>query len=241
MNTTGAVVAAVGGYLIGSISFARLVLAWRRPGEPLPLIVTPTTDSEAELVSHAIGATNVMIALGPRWGMTVSFLDMAKAFVPVLAFNLLYPGEPYDLICGVAVLVGHLWPVWYRFVGGGGNSSILGMLMAISPIGLIVTHAGGMLLGRLFPTVAYVAGVALTIPWFWWRDGLGSPEFYFAIAITVIYVAGQLPEAMRMFQLKREGHTLDTAHVMRMMRGAAKTGRTGAELAEEQRGGATPE
>ncbi len=237
MNAGAVAAIAVGGYLIGSIQFARIVFAVRAPGEPPPLIRTPTTDGEAELVAHAIGATNVMIAFGPRWGMLVTFLDMAKAFVPVLVLRLLYPDESFALVCGGAVLVGHLWPVWYRFSGGGGNSSILGMLLAISPVGAVVTHLGGMLLGRLWPVLAFVAGVALTIPWFWWRNGFGSPEFFFAIFVTVIYVAGQLPEARRMYQLRRQGHKLDTAHVMHMMRGAAKTGRTGAEIAEERRRG----
>lgn len=235
MNAGAVAAIAAGGYLLGSIQFARIVFALRTPGEPAVLIRTPTTDGEAELVSHAVGATNVMIAFGPRWGMLVTLLDMLKAFVPVLALRLLYPDESYALICGAAVLVGHLWPVWYRFSGGGGNSSILGMLLAISPIGAIVTHLAGMMLGRVWPVLSFVAGVALTIPWFWWRDGLGSPEFLFAIFVTVIYVAGQLPEARRMYVLKRQGHVLDTAHVMHMMRGAARTGRTGAEVAEERR------
>ncbi len=47
------------------------------------------------------------------------------------------PGETYALICGVAVLVGHLWPVWYRFVGGGGNSSVIGMVLAIACFNLL--------------------------------------------------------------------------------------------------------
>jgi glycerol-3-phosphate acyltransferase PlsY len=241
VNAGATVAIAAGGYLIGSIQFARIVFAARAPGEPLVRIRTPTKDGEAELVSHAVGATNVMIAFGPRWGMFVTALDILKAFVPVLALRLVFPDESYALVCGGAVLVGHLWPVWYRFRGGGGNSSIIGMLLAISPVGAVVTHAGGMVLGRLWPVLAFVAGVALTIPWFWWRDGLGSPEFFFAIFVTVVYVAGQLPEAVRIYQLKREGHTLDMGHVMALMRGAARTGRTGAEIAEERRGGAPAE
>jgi len=234
VNASAVAAVAAGGYLLGSIQFARIVFALRTPGEAPVLIRTPTTDGEAELVSHAVGATNVMIAFGPRWGMLVTFLDMLKAFAPVLALTLLYPEEAYALVCGAAVLVGHLWPVWYRFRGGGGNSPILGMLLAISPVGAIVTHLAGMLIGRAWPVLSFVAGVALTIPWFWWRNGLGSPEFLFAVFVTVIYVAGQLPEAKRMYALKRQGHVLDTTHVMHMMRGAARTGRTGAEIAEER-------
>ena len=133
-----------GGYLIGSISFARLVFAKLKPGEIPDLIRTPTIDGQAELVSHAVGATNVMIAFGPRWGMLVCLLDAFKALIPTLALYWALPEHSYHLVVAVAVLIVHLWPVWYRFSGGGGNSCIMGMLLAISPIGLIITHAGAL-------------------------------------------------------------------------------------------------
>ena len=228
------VLAAVAGYLIGSVQPARIIFARLRPGTEPDLIRTPTTDGEAELVSHAVGATNVMIAFGPRWGMLTMALDAGKAFVPTLALLLLFPGEHYHLVCAVGVLAGHLWPVWYRFSGGGGNSSIMGMMLAISPVGLVVTHIGGMLIGKVVPMFAFLGGVALTIPWFAWRDGAGSPEVLFAVAITVLYLLPQLPQTAQIRRLKREGHVLDITHVMSLMKGAAATGKTGAELAAEK-------
>jgi glycerol-3-phosphate acyltransferase PlsY len=224
---------AAGGYLIGSISFARIVFSRLKPGEEPDRIRTPTTDGQAELVSHAIGATNVMIAFGPRWGLFTTALDIAKAFVPALVLRLLFPAESYHLVAAVAVLVGHLWPVWYAFSGGGGNSSIMGMLLAISPLGLLVTHIGGMIIGKFVPMFAFLGGVALMIPWFAWRNGIFSPEAVFAVVITLLYVAGQLPEARQLRQLKREGHVLEIKHVMQLMKRSAATGQSGAQIMEE--------
>ena len=207
-----------GGYLIGSISFARLVFAKFKPGEKLDSIRTPTTDGEAEIISHAVGATNVMIAFGPRWGMAVSFLDALKALIPTLALRLVYPEDSYHLVVAVFVLIGHLWPVWYRFSGGGGNSSIIGMLLAISPLGLLITHAGGMLIGRVAPIFAFLGGIILTIPWFILRDGLYSPEVVFAVVITIIYILAEIPEIKQMRDLKRAGYELDHRYVVSMMK-----------------------
>lgn len=228
------VLAATGGYLIGSVSFARLVFARRKPGESPDLIRTPTTDGRAELVSHAIGATNVMIAFGPRWGMLVTLLDMLKATIPTLVMWLAIPNGNYHLVVAVAVLIGHLWPVWHKFVGGGGNSSIIGMLLAISPLGLLITHAGGMLIGRIAPMFAFAGGIALTIPWFAFRDGLLSPEMIFAITITILYLTAELPEIKQLLALKRQGHKIDYGHVMSMMKRSASTGKAGKETADER-------
>jgi acyl phosphate:glycerol-3-phosphate acyltransferase len=223
-------IAAITGYLIGSFSFARFVFARRKPGSEPDRIRTPTTDGQAELVSHAVGSTNVMIAFGPRWGMLTTAVDLLKAFAPTLLFHFLFPEGYYDLLCAVGILTGHLWPVWYSFRGGGGNACILGMLLAISPVGLIVTHATGMLIGRFFPMVAFLGGVVLTIPWFAWRNGILSPETVFALTITLLYIAGQLPEAFQIRRLKREGHVLDIGHVMRLMKKSAATGESGAKI-----------
>ena len=221
------ILTAVVGYLIGSISFARLVFARLKPGEPLELIRTPTTDAQAELVSHAVGATNVMIAFGPRWGMLVSALDALKAFLPTLVLRLVFPEEPYYLVVAVAVLVGHLWPVWHRFSGGGGNSSIMGILLVISPVGLLITHAGGMVIGRFAPMLSFVGGIALTIPWFAVRNGIYSLEVAFALTITILYVLAEVPESLQISKLNRQGHKLDYRHVVSMMKRSVETEKPG--------------
>lgn len=178
----------VTGYLIGSISFARIIFAFKRPGTEPDRIRSVSTDGKAELIAHQVGATNVVIAFGRRWGLTATALDMAKAFVPVLALRLVFPESSYHLVCGVAVLIGHLWPVWYKFSGGGGNSCIMGMMLAISPLGLVLTQMGGMLIGKIYPRYLFFAGVVLSIPWFAWQNGIFSPESAFALVGSACFM-----------------------------------------------------
>lgn len=222
--------AALVGYLIGSISFSRILFAIKRPGVTPDPIRTPTTDGKAELISRSVGATNVMIAFGPRWGMFVSLIDILKTFIPTLVFLLLFPEEKYSLVCATAVLAGHLWPVWHSFKGGGGNSSVIGMLLAISPVGLVVTHVCGMIVGKFLPVFGFLGGVLFMIPWFAIRNGIFSPETLFAIIICLLYVVGQLPEGIQILRLKREGHELDMRYVMNMMKRSAATGKAGSEV-----------
>ncbi len=212
------------GYFIGSVSFARLIFAWKKPGEKAKNIRSVSTDSQVEVVAHQIGATNVMMVFGRKWGLTTMVMDVAKGFLPVLILHLVYPEAYYHLVIGVFILMGHLWPVWYKFKGGGGYSSILGMMLAISPVGLVVTQVGGALMGKWNQRLLFLSGIVLMIPWFMFRDGLFSPEVLFALIITVSYLLGQLPEIIEVKKLMSQGHVFDRNQVVNMMKHASKMG-----------------
>ena len=211
------------GYLIGSISFARIIFAIKRQGEEPVLIRSVSSDGEVEIVSHAVGATNVMMAMGKKWGMTTMLLDLLKAFIPMILIRAFYPDESYHLLCGIFVLIGHLWPVWHRFQGGGGNSTALGMMLAASPIGLLVTQSIGMAIGMALPAVTFLAGVGLSIPWFILTKGFFSYETYFALIMTFIYILGQIPEAVQYIRHMRAGHVFDMKLVITKMKQASKS------------------
>ncbi len=213
------------GYLIGSVSFSRLVFAWKRPGEEIEKIRSVSTDGEVEVVAHSIGATSVMMVFGKKWGLLTTFIDVAKGFFPVLILHLLYPESTYHLICGVFVLIGHLWPVWYKFKGGGGYSSIMGMLLALSPLGLIITQVGGALLGKWNQRLLFISGIFLIIPWFMIRDGLVSPEAIFALSLTVLFLLAQLPEIIEVRKFMSQGHSFDRSEVVNMMKHASSKGK----------------
>lgn len=210
------------GYLIGSVSFARTVFALRRPGEEPVRITSVSTDGEAVITTHAVGATSVMMAMGKKWGILTMVLDLLKAFVPMVILRVMYPLESYHLLAGLFVLIGHLWPVFYRFRGGGGNSTVMGMMLAASPLGFLVTQVGGMAFGMISPSLTFIAVVALSIPWFMVTEGVLSYETLFAFLMTFFYLLAQYPETRAYLRYKKEGHTFDTKHVVNMMKHASK-------------------
>ena len=83
------------------------------------------------------GATNVKRVGGLRLAGLVWILDMAKAIVAVLLGGAL-GGGVLAAWCGFAAIVGHCYPVWLRFKGGKGISSLFGVLLAISPVSFCV-------------------------------------------------------------------------------------------------------
>lgn len=87
--------------------------------------------------SGNIGATNVMRVGGLRMAGVVWLLDMAKAIVAVLLGRAL-GGAEFGAWCGFVAIVGHCYPVWLRFHGGKGISSLFGVLLAINPLMFVI-------------------------------------------------------------------------------------------------------
>ncbi len=89
--------------------------------------------------SGNIGATNAGRAMGRRWGLFVFFLDVLKAWLPVLLASLpMFLGERADVdlqlaLTGAAAFLGHVFPVYLRFRGGKGVAVALGVTLAFSP------------------------------------------------------------------------------------------------------------
>jgi glycerol-3-phosphate acyltransferase PlsY len=112
-------------YVLGSVSFAWL--AGRLHGIDL-----------RKRGSCNLGATNVGRVLGPRWGFTVFFADLAKGLVPVLLARLLIahvaandPLANLPIITGAAAILGHSFTCLHGFRGGKAVATSLGVLIGL--------------------------------------------------------------------------------------------------------------
>ncbi len=92
-----------------------------------------------------LGATNAMLTLGKKFGFLVMVFDIAKAFIPVLIFKLLYPGQ--DALCltvGLATVIGHVFPFYLHFKGGKGVATFAGLVLAYNPIMFLILILTGL-------------------------------------------------------------------------------------------------
>jgi glycerol-3-phosphate acyltransferase PlsY len=87
------------------------------------------------------GATNAMRALGKKVAVVVLLIDVAKGWVATaLIAPWAIPGiaavaewQVWDVTaCGIAVMLGHVYPVWYGFRGGKGFATLVGAVLGIS-------------------------------------------------------------------------------------------------------------
>ncbi|MDF1543350.1 MAG: glycerol-3-phosphate acyltransferase [Anaerosomatales bacterium] len=215
-----AVLAAATGYLLGAISFARVVVRLKTGGDVETARLT-TPDGGGHLTVTAVSASAVRLQLGPRYGILVGALDILKAFLPTLGFLLLYPGQPYYLICAAAAPFGHNWPIYHRFRGGNGQAVILGGMLAIDWAGAVVTNGAATLLGLTVLSdglIGDIGGIPLLLPWMWWRYGISSPEMLYAAAVNVAWWVSFRPSLQQYLALKRNGNLPTAEHAVAMFR-----------------------
>lgn len=117
----------VGGYLLGCFSTGLLVAGRRH------------VDIRS-LGSKSTGATNVTRVMGIRSGLITFIGDMAKAALAVRLGTWL-AGRDGAMLAGLAVVVGHNWPVFHNFRGGKGVACSLAVLVLIFPIETLIGGA----------------------------------------------------------------------------------------------------
>lgn len=207
MESSSATLATVAvlGYLIGSLSGARLVGRWTHTDDlERTTVVLDGTGSSVE--THGVSPSAMQARRGARAGLVAGAIDISKAFIPTLIARLAFPDSPEAVVVAAAVLVGHVYPVYYRFVGGYGISPLLGGLVVLdwrAPIVAIVIFAViGLIVGNAF--VAIESWPLALIPWFIWQGSIWLVGY--AVLANVIYwwrSRGEAKAAYRSFRRDR--------------------------------------
>ena len=111
------------------------------------------------------GSTNVALTVGPAAGIAVLVADLLKGGVCALA-GLILGGPLLADICGLAAIVGQIYPVFAGFRGGKGAATTLGGYIGIAPglavIGLMSWGLGLLLIRRaVLATVTAIVALAV--------------------------------------------------------------------------------
>lgn len=142
MQSLYSILAAIAAYLAGSLSFA--VIVSRLMG-----LKDPRTFG-----SRNPGATNVLRSGSKPAAVVTLLLDALKGLLPVLLVK--WFGKPYGLaegtmaMVGLAAFLGHLWPVFFRFQGGKGVATFIGVVFGIDPLLGVATGATWLIIAFFF-------------------------------------------------------------------------------------------
>jgi glycerol-3-phosphate acyltransferase PlsY len=166
----------VAAYLLGSISFGLLIGKWF-----LGIDIRKHGSGNA-------GATNLSRLMGTGPGVVVLLLDGLKGYVPVLITLALTGGEyAAAMLVGIAAIAGHIWPVYFRFQGGKGVATTIGVMLAMS---FWATLIAGLLTLLTIAVSRYVSLGSLLfvflMPWLLLFFGRGWPVFAMSLALTCL-------------------------------------------------------
>jgi glycerol-3-phosphate acyltransferase PlsY len=175
------------------------------------------------------GATNALRTQGKLIGISVLIIDLAKGWlasavlsrVPLPLVPAMSPqAAAWSVpVCALAVMLGHIYPLWYGFRGGKGVATLVGVVLGIAPVLLAVflvsflltvMLSGYVSLGSMLGTLAIAVAVRLGVGHFEPR----TPLLAFAIAafLLIVYThrsniarlrAGTEARARRLWLLKR--------------------------------------
>ncbi|MFI7866630.1 glycerol-3-phosphate 1-O-acyltransferase PlsY [Ectopseudomonas khazarica] len=147
-------------YLLGSLSFA--ILLSRLAGGPDPRASG----------SGNPGATNMLRVAGKKLAVMTLIGDLLKGLLPILIAKLLGLGLHQQAWIGLAAVVGHLYPLYFRFRGGKGVATAAGMLLGLYPPAALLALAAWALVFLLTRTSSLASLIAtpLTLPLLAWQQ-----------------------------------------------------------------------
>jgi acyl phosphate:glycerol-3-phosphate acyltransferase len=123
--TSMAAVAVLLAYLAGSVSFPY----WIARGRGVDL---------RAVGSRKLGGSNLWKSVGPGEAIVGGLLDAAKGFVAVIVARAVGLPLEVQLACGIAAIVGQMWPVFHGFDGGRANSAGWGFALAADPVAFAI-------------------------------------------------------------------------------------------------------
>ena len=176
---------AVGAYLVGSIPFGFLIGKMR--GKDV-----------RTLGSKNIGATNVYRTVGKPWGVLAFLCDFLKGFLPTFAAQRFGGADWLPLVVGILTVAGHMWTCFMKFKGGKGIATGFGMLVALTPVLVLVAFAVWvvvMLVSHYVSLGSIVAAAFLmVVVWLPWHDWfpckiLGSCTGYHDLPLCILVTA----------------------------------------------------
>ena len=152
-------------YLLGSVSFGILVSKIGH-GPDLRTVGSKST-----------GASNVQRTMGWSYGLMTFFGDALKAVLGCWIGTLLTGDFMAALLCGLFVIIGHNWPVFFGFKGGKGVASSCGVMLFCFPLPAAICFAVTIALIALLRYISVGSMTMLTL---------------YAILITAFYSHGNI-------------------------------------------------
>ena len=148
------------------------------------------------------GATNAFRTMGSSFALRVLIIDILKGFIAVeFAPSLKLGGilttniiniELLHVLCGISVVMGHIFPLYFGFKGGKGVGTIVGVLIALFPTSLLIClpiWLVVLIFSGYVGLSTIIAGIAFPIcTLIFYTKGIYSPFGFFSLMVPVLFI-----------------------------------------------------
>jgi glycerol-3-phosphate acyltransferase PlsY len=141
------VLAVVLGYLIGSIPTAYIAAQLKQAPD-----IRQFGDGN-------VGGANAYREMGLAIGVTVTLIDVVKGTLAVAIAYLMEVPEAFWLLTGVAVVIGHNWPIFLGFHGGRGLSTTIGVLLGVVTVPMLILTIPALLALKIWHSPNLMAAI----------------------------------------------------------------------------------
>ena len=136
------------------------------------------------------GATNILRSGNKILALAIVIFDILKGFLPVVIAYYFIKEDVYVQIIGVIAVIGHIYPIFYKFKGGKGVATSFGAILAFDFILGLICLMTWIITAFLFRYSALSAIVSFTfLPIYTWLsyENYTITSIYLILAIVVIY------------------------------------------------------
>jgi len=150
------------------------------------------------------GGTNAFRTQGMLFALSVIFIDIIKGYISTYYISGdMGEGGILGVLCGIAAVLGHVYPVYYNFKGGKGAGTLVGILIALYPLGLVISFSIWVLVLILTGYVGFstiLAGISFPVIIYYenYMGGLTSSIGLFSIIMALFLVFTHRSNIVRM-------------------------------------------
>jgi glycerol-3-phosphate acyltransferase PlsY len=120
-------------------------------------------------------------------GFMVGIVDAAKGALAVLIALAVDAPQAVVLLAGAAAVFGHNWPIFLGFRGGRGESTTIGVLLAVLTVPMLIVAAPAILAHFIFrDTTKAAAFIFVPLPFLCWLLGLSGVLIAYSIALPCL-------------------------------------------------------
>ena len=210
MQAIYSVAAILAAYLLGSLAFAVIVSRVMGLSDP------------RTFGSKNPGATNVLRSGNKPAAIATLLFDALKGLVPVLLVRLYGRdwglGDATMALVGLAAFVGHLYPVFFRFQGGKGVATFIGVVFGVHWLLGVATGLTWLVIAFFFRYSSLASLIA----------AIFAPTFYLLVSGAAWYAEG--PVAMALYVMALLLAWRHRANIQRLLQG--KEARLGSKKTE---------